>query len=100
MYNIRIVCVFFFCMGVWMGGAKRCYAQEKKQVLAERQRYRQGLRHELKGEIQLSGAFALYPMAVKWAEEFRKIHPKVRIDISAGGAGTVSYTHLTLPTTP
>ena len=87
MYNIRIVCVFFFCMGVWTGGAKRCYAQEKNQVLAERQRYRQELRHELKGEIQLSGAFALYPMAVKWAEEFRKIHPKVRIDISAGGAG-------------
>ncbi len=26
-------------------------------------------------------------MIVKWAEEFRKIHPKVRIDISAGGAG-------------
>jgi phosphate transport system substrate-binding protein len=26
-------------------------------------------------------------MAVKWAEEFRKIHPAVRIDISAGGAG-------------
>ena len=42
---------------------------------------------ELEGEITISGAFALYPMAVKWAEEFRKIHPKVRIDISAGGAG-------------
>jgi phosphate transport system substrate-binding protein len=26
-------------------------------------------------------------MTVKWAEEFRKIHPDVRIDISAGGAG-------------
>ncbi len=26
-------------------------------------------------------------MAIKWAEEFRKIHPGVRIDISAGGAG-------------
>ena len=26
-------------------------------------------------------------MAVKWAEEFRKIHHIVRIDISAGGAG-------------
>lgn len=50
-------------------------------------RYRRELRKELKGEIQLSGAFALYPMIVKWAEEFRKIHPKVRIDISAGGAG-------------
>jgi phosphate transport system substrate-binding protein len=41
----------------------------------------------LEGNITLSGAFALYPMAVKWAEEFRKLHPKVRIDISAGGAG-------------
>lgn len=41
----------------------------------------------LSGEIQLSGAFALYPMAVKWAEEFKKLHPNVRIDISGGGAG-------------
>lgn len=42
---------------------------------------------ELKGTITISGAFALYPMTATWAEEFRKIHPKVRIDISAGGAG-------------
>lgn len=41
----------------------------------------------LKGKITLSGAFALYPMAVKWAEEFKKLHPDVTIDISAGGAG-------------
>jgi phosphate transport system substrate-binding protein len=41
----------------------------------------------LEGNISLSGAFALYPIAVKWAEEFKKIHPKVKIDISAGGAG-------------
>ena len=42
---------------------------------------------ELEGTITLSGAFALYPMAVRWGEEFKKLHPKVRIDISAGGAG-------------
>lgn len=42
---------------------------------------------QLQGEISLSGAFALYPLAVKWADEFKKLHPKVRIDISAGGAG-------------
>lgn len=42
---------------------------------------------ELKGTITISGAFALYPMTTRWAEEFRKLHPKVRIDISAGGAG-------------
>lgn len=41
----------------------------------------------MQGTITLSGAWALYPMAVKWAEEFQKIHPDVRIDIGAGGAG-------------
>jgi phosphate transport system substrate-binding protein len=44
-------------------------------------------KEELKGTISISGAFALYPMTARWAEEFRKIHPNVRIDISAGGAG-------------
>jgi len=42
---------------------------------------------ELKGNISISGAFALYPITVKWAEEFKKIHPSVKIDIQAGGAG-------------
>lgn len=41
----------------------------------------------LKGNMTITGAFALYPLAVRWAEEFRKIHPNVKIDISAGGAG-------------
>lgn len=41
----------------------------------------------LKGNIAISGAFALYPLAVKWAEDFETIHPDVHIDISAGGAG-------------
>lgn len=42
---------------------------------------------KLEGNISISGAFALYPLAVKWAEEFKKLHPDVKIDISAGGAG-------------
>jgi phosphate transport system substrate-binding protein len=41
----------------------------------------------LKGKITLSGAFALYPLAVKWAEEFEKLHPNVTVNVSAGGAG-------------
>jgi phosphate transport system substrate-binding protein len=41
----------------------------------------------LKGKITLSGAFALYPLAVKWAEEFQKLHPHVTVNVSAGGAG-------------
>jgi phosphate transport system substrate-binding protein len=42
---------------------------------------------QLQGTITVSGAWALYPMAVRWAEEFQKIHPQVKIDIAAGGAG-------------
>lgn len=42
---------------------------------------------KLQGKITLSGAWALYPLAVKWAEEFKKLHPNVKIDVSAGGAG-------------
>lgn len=43
--------------------------------------------NKLEGRISLSGAFALYPMAVRWAAEFKRINPGVKIDISAGGAG-------------
>jgi phosphate transport system substrate-binding protein len=42
---------------------------------------------ELKGTITLSGAWAIYPTAVAWAEGFQKKYPRVKIDVSAGGAG-------------
>jgi phosphate transport system substrate-binding protein len=42
---------------------------------------------QLSGTITVSGAFALYPMMQRWAEEFKKINPNVNFDISAGGAG-------------
>lgn len=42
---------------------------------------------DLSGTITISGAFALYPLAVKWGDEFKKLHPNVKFDISAGGAG-------------
>jgi phosphate transport system substrate-binding protein len=61
------LCLSILCMAV---PANRSFGQEK-----------------LSGQISISGAFALYPMVVKWSEEFRKIHPDVRIDVSAGGAG-------------
>lgn len=39
------------------------------------------------GTIAVSGAFALYPMMTRWAEEYNSLHPEVVFDISAGGAG-------------
>jgi phosphate transport system substrate-binding protein len=42
---------------------------------------------DLKGTLTVSGAWALYPMMVRWGEEFQAQHPDVQFDISAGGAG-------------
>jgi len=42
---------------------------------------------DIEGTISISGAFALYPITVKWADEFKKLHPNVKFNISAGGAG-------------
>jgi phosphate transport system substrate-binding protein len=39
------------------------------------------------GTIAISGAFALYPMMTRWAEEYTALHPEVKFDVSAGGAG-------------
>lgn len=40
-----------------------------------------------KATVTISGAWALYPLAVKWREEFVRVHPDVQIDVQAGGAG-------------
>lgn len=37
--------------------------------------------------ISVSGAFALYPLMVQWADQYQQLHTDVRIDVSAGGAG-------------
>src|SRR6476661_8880958 len=42
---------------------------------------------EKEPSISFSGAFALYPLVQKWAEEYNKTHPKIRFDIQTGGAG-------------
>lgn len=39
------------------------------------------------GKITISGAWALYPMMVRWSEEYQKLYPGVTFDVSAGGAG-------------
>jgi phosphate transport system substrate-binding protein len=39
------------------------------------------------GTIAVSGAFALYPMMTRWAEEYNKVNPDIKFDVSAGGAG-------------
>ena len=42
---------------------------------------------DLQGNIAVSGAFALYPLMLRWADAFSQQHPGVTIDVSAGGSG-------------
>lgn len=46
-----------------------------------------GTESGLEGTLAVSGAWALYPLMVRWGEEFQTLHPGVRFDVSAGGAG-------------
>lgn len=41
----------------------------------------------LQGKITISGAFALYPLVMRWAEEYRRLNPVIRFDIASSGAG-------------
>ncbi len=63
---------------IWLSGLSSCSQSGNKSASNG---------DTLVGKITLSGAFALYPMAVKWAEEFQKLHPNVTVNVSAGGAG-------------
>jgi phosphate transport system substrate-binding protein len=38
-------------------------------------------------QINFSGAFALYPLNLKWSEEYKKLHPGIAFNIQPGGAG-------------
>src|SRR4249919_3775475 len=38
-------------------------------------------------QINFSGAFALYPLNLKWSEEYKKSHPDIIFNIQPGGAG-------------
>jgi phosphate transport system substrate-binding protein len=37
--------------------------------------------------VKVSGAYALYPMMARWAEEYQRVKPGVKIEVSGGGAG-------------
>ena len=38
-------------------------------------------------EVNISGAFALYPLTLLWTEDFQEANPGLVINVSGGGAG-------------
>jgi len=68
---------FSFLLALLLLATLACRSREQESTASGR----------VQGTITISGAFALYPMTLKWAEEFRKVYPQVKIDVAAGGAG-------------
>jgi phosphate transport system substrate-binding protein len=68
----RIICAVLLAALVALPAAGPVFGQAKNAVT---------------GNLSLSGAWALYPMALKWVEEFQKAYPGIKIDVQAGGAG-------------
>lgn len=46
-----------------------------------------GKKTELNGRIRISGAYALYPLIIKIAEDFMALNPGVVIEVTRGGTG-------------
>lgn len=71
---IAVITAFYFTFVLFMSS---CQTQNSpNRIMSDRE-----------GIITISGAWALYPMMVRWSEEYQKLHPDVKFDISAGGAG-------------
>ncbi|MEN6623373.1 MAG: substrate-binding domain-containing protein [Smithella sp.] len=81
-FNKHLLFLLFLVITILALSHENVYALEEKAGVRQK-----SVEKSISGTIRVSGAWALYPMMVKWAEEFKKTHPKVRIDVSAGGAG-------------
>jgi phosphate transport system substrate-binding protein len=57
-------------------------SSEKKQSLSSRANV-----SNLSGNFSVSGAYALHPLVQKWADDFMKIHPGVKIEVIKTGSG-------------
>jgi phosphate transport system substrate-binding protein len=53
----------------------------------EPEKIREEIKSDLKGSFSISGAYALYPLIARLADEFMAIHPGVKIEVSKIGTG-------------
>ncbi len=70
--------IILICLIVFLGCNQRKPVQNQIKSPA-------GSGSELSGSFTVSGAYALYPMAKKWSDDFMKMHPSVRVVIASGG---------------
>ena len=78
--NIYKFYIFILCIAVISG----CKSRQSPSAPEDQQASVESI---ISGGFTISGAYALYPLAQKWADDFTKIHPGVKIEISKTGTG-------------
>ena len=66
---------------VFISGCKSGNSDQTKSKLTKEST------HEISGTFTISGAYALSPLVQKWAGDFMKINPAVKIVVTTGGTG-------------
>jgi phosphate transport system substrate-binding protein len=78
--NVKKLVVLLLCLAVISG----CNSRKSKKEAAVQP---EAAKPELSGSFTVSGAYALQPLAAKWADDFMKIHPGVKIEVNETGTG-------------
>ncbi len=78
--NLKNVFILFLCLAL-LAGCGRGKTEKTPQKIQE------SSTNAVSGNISISGAFALSPLAKKWADSFMKLHPAVKIEIIEAGTG-------------
>jgi phosphate transport system substrate-binding protein len=79
MNSIRIT-ILVLCLGIISGCQPRTSGQPQGNTGTE-------AKSQLSGNFTITGAYALYPLVKKWSDDFMKIHPGIKITITANGTG-------------
>lgn len=68
------------CLAIISGCNPRETDQNKNKLT-------EGSTHKVTGSFTITGAYALYPLVQRWADDFIKINPAVKIVVNTGGTG-------------
>ena len=78
--SLHKIILLLFCLAIISGCNSQKTDQSKNKLAVK-------TRNEISGNLTITGAYALHPLVQKWADEFVKINPAVKIIVNTGGTG-------------
>ena len=72
--------ILLLCLVILFGCKPRNRENNQNSLEAE-------IKSSISGNFSISGAYALYPLVRKWADDFMKINPDIKIEVTKTGTG-------------